>query len=165
MKNIREGTSGYSFHQETSGQISYNYWTGFTKVEKFPANEATFFLSENILRKVLLYDFGNDLLTVVDYMHPWNQALYVPIVPVYPEMGDMLLVQGEGASDVWYGHVQDIDFRNKSVDVYFFIESHRCPNVFVRESRHRGARNTVSWRSVIGVADGHWSGPGMWTED
>ena len=33
----------YSFHQDTSGQISYNYWTGFTKVEKFPANEGTFF--------------------------------------------------------------------------------------------------------------------------
>lgn len=32
-----------------------------------------------------------------------------------------------------------------------------------RVSRHRGARNTVSWSSVIGVADGHWSGPGMWT--
>ena len=75
------------------------------------------------------------------------------------------LRQGEGPSDVWYGHVQDIDFRNKSVDVYFFIESRRCPNVFVRESRSRGARNTVSWRSVIGVADGHWSGPGMWTKD
>ena len=109
--------------------------------------------------------FGNGLLTVVDYLRPWNQALYVPIVPVYPEKGDMLLVQGEGPSDVWYGNVQDIDFRNKSVDVYFFIESRRCPNVFVRDSRHRGARNTVSWRSVIGVADGHWSGPGMWTKD
>ena len=90
--------------------------------------KALFFSSENILRKVLLYDFGNDLLTVVDYMRPWNQALYAPIVPVYPEMGDMLLVQGEGPSDVWYGHVQDRDFRNKSVDVYFSIESH-CSRV------------------------------------
>ena len=55
---------------------------------------------------------------------------------------------------------------NKTVDVYFFIESHRqCQNVFVRESRGRGARNTVSWRSVIGLADGQWIGPGMWTPD
>ena len=105
-----------------------------SKVEKFPVNEVTFFPSENILRKVLLYDFGNGLLTVVDYLCPWNQALYVPIVPVYPEKGDMLLVQGAGPSDVWYSHVRDIVFRNKSVDVYFFIESRRCPNVFVRES-------------------------------
>ena len=71
--------------------------------------------------KILLNDFGNGLLTVVDYLCPWNQAVYVPIVPVYPEKGDMLLVQGGGPSDVWYGHVQDIDFWNKSVDVYFFI--------------------------------------------
>ena len=34
----------------------------------------------------------------------------MPIVPVYPEKGDMLLVHGGGPIDVWYGHVQDIDF-------------------------------------------------------
>lgn len=89
----------YSFHQDAHGQISHNYWTGFTKVEKFPVNEVTFFPSETILQKVLLYDFGNGLLTVVDYLRPWNQALYAPIVPVYPEKGDMILVQGEGPSD------------------------------------------------------------------
>ena len=116
---------------------------------------------QNSLKKVILTAVINALKVMDDYMRPWNQALHVPIVSVYPEKGDMLLVQGEGPSDVWYGHVQDIDFRNKTVDVYFFIESRRCPNVFVRESRHRGVRNKVSWRSVIGVADGHWSGPGM----
>lgn len=79
--------------------------------------------------------------------------------------GDMLLIQGEGPTDVWYGHVQDVDYLNKTVDVYFFIESYRCQNVFVRESHGRGARNTVSWRSVIELADGQWSGPGMWTRD
>ena len=107
------------------------------------------------MRKVLLYDCGNDLMTVVDYMHAWNHFPCVPIVPVHAEKGDMLLIQGESPTDVWYGHVQDVDYLNKTVDVYFFIESHRCENVFVRESRGRGARNTVSWRSVIGLADGH----------
>ena len=33
----------YSFHQDAHGQISHNYWTGFTKVEKFLGNEVTFF--------------------------------------------------------------------------------------------------------------------------
>ena len=135
------------------------------RLRSFQQMKSPFFPRENILKKVVLYDFGNGLLTVVGYMRPWNQALHVPIVPVYPEKGDMLVVQDEGPSDVWYGHVQDIDFRDKTVDLYFFIESRRCQNVFVRESRHIGARNTVSWRSVIGVADGHWSGPGIRTKD
>lgn len=116
------------FHQDADGQISCNYWTGFPKVEKNPSNEVTFFLTENILRKVLLYDYGNDLMTVVDYMRPWNHhflPVCVPIVPVYPVKGDMLLIQGEDSNDVWYGHVQDIDYINKTVVVYFFIESHR----------------------------------------
>ena len=155
----------YSFHQDAVGQISCNYWTGFSKIDKNPARDVTFFPAENILRKVLLYDCSNDLMTVVDYMRPWNHLLCVPIVPVYAENGDMLLIQGEGPTDVWYGHVQDVDYLNKTVDVYFFIESHRFPNFFVRESRGRGARNTVSWRSVIGIADGQWTGPGMWTQD
>ena len=110
----------YPFHQDADGQISRNYWNGFPKVEKNPSNEVTFFLTENIFRKVLLYDYGNDLMTVVDYMRPWNHFLhaYVPIVPVYPVKGDMLLIQGEGPNDVWYGHVQDSDCINKTVDVY-----------------------------------------------
>ncbi|CAH3199083.1 unnamed protein product [Porites evermanni] len=98
---------------------------------------------QNILRKVLLYDCGNDLMTVVDYMRPWNHFPCVPIVPVHAEKGDLLLIQGEGPTDVWYGHVQDVDYLNKTEDVYFFLKSHRCENVFVRESRGRGARNTV----------------------
>ena len=107
------------------------------------------------MRKVLLYDCGNDLMTVVDYI------LCVAFVPVCAEKGDMLLIQGERPTHVWYGHVQDVDYLNKTVEVYFFIESHQCQNVFVRESRGRGARNIVSRRSVIELADGQWSGPGM----
>ena len=155
----------YSFYRDAVGQIFCNYWTGFSKVQKNPVRDVTFFLAENILRKVLLYDCGNDLMTVVDYMRPWNHFPCVPIVPVHAEKGDMLLIQGEGPTDVRYGHVQDVDYLNKKVDMYFFIESHRSENVFVRESRGRGARNTVSWRSVIGLANGQWSGPGMWTRD
>ena len=100
----------------------------------------------------MLYDCGNDLLTVVDYMRPWNDFPYVPIVPVFPEKGDMLLIQGESPTDVC--HAQDVDHLNKTVEVYFYIESNRCPNVFVRESCGRGAGNTVLWRSVIGLASG-----------
>ena len=56
----------YSFYRDAVGQIFCNYWTGFSKVQKNPVRDVTFFLAENILRKVLLYDCGNDLMTVVD---------------------------------------------------------------------------------------------------
>ena len=107
----------YSFYRDAVGQIFCNYWTGFSKVPKNPVRDVTFFLAENILRKVLLYDCGNDLMTVVDYMRPWNHFPCVPIVPVHAEKGDMLLIQGEGPTDVWYGHVQDVAYLNKTVDV------------------------------------------------
>ena len=75
----------YSFYRDAVGQIFCNYWTGFSKVQKNPVRDVTFFLAENILRKVLLYDCGNDLMTVVDYMRPWNHFPCVPIVPVRAE--------------------------------------------------------------------------------
>ena len=44
---------------------------------------------ENVKRKVMLYDCGNNIATVVDYMRKLRSLPYELIVPVYPEKDDM----------------------------------------------------------------------------
>ena len=76
----------------------------------------------------------------------------------------MILVQGESNEDIWHGHIQSVDFINKTVDVYFYIQSLRFPNgnVYVREIRGRGVRNTVAWGSLISIAEGRWDSAYTW---
>ena len=33
----------------------------------------------------------------------------------------MILIQGESNGDIWQGHIQSVDFINKTVDVYFYV--------------------------------------------
>lgn len=86
------------------------------------------------------------------------------IVPVYPENGDMLLIQGEGIKDIWYGHVHSTDYSRKTVDVFFFCGnlSNRSENVFVREAHGGYARNVVPWESILGIAEGQWESSSCW---
>jgi hypothetical protein len=91
---------------------------------------------------------------------------YDLVVPVYPEVGDMLLVQGESNEDIWHGHVQNVDPVNKMVDIFFYVPSPRNHQdcTYVREVRGRGARNAVAWQSLVGIAEGHWSSPSVWVK-
>ena len=71
----------------------------------------------------------------------------------------MLLIQGEGIDDIWHDHVHSTDYTRKTVDVYFFVESSRFLNGFVRETLGRHARKVVPWDSILGIAEGLWEGP------
>ena len=44
---------------------------------------------KNVKKKVMLYDCGNNIATVVDYMRKLRRLPYELIVPVYPEKDDM----------------------------------------------------------------------------
>ena len=33
----------------------------------------------------------------------------------------MIPIQGESNGDIWHGHIQSVDFINKTVDVYFYV--------------------------------------------
>lgn len=70
-----------------------------------------------------------------------------------------MLIQGESNEDIWHGHIQNVDFINKT--------SLRFPNgnVYVRESRGRGARNTVAWGSMISIAEDHWLNASTWIKE
>ena len=128
---------------------------GFPKVQLLPGGEKVFLLTDNNQRKVMLYDCGNNIATVVDYMRKSRGPPYELVVPVYPEENYMLLIQGEGAGDIWRAKVVSINRERKEVDVYFYIEKPRDPNKFVRETFGRVlARNTVSFDSIIAVSPG-----------
>lgn len=151
----------YSSVMDASGVPVRDFWSGFVKVQNREITDPVFFRIEDIVRKVILYK-SEDEITVADFQRQSQSLPYTVIVPVYPQNGDMLLIQGEGISDIWHGHVHSTDYSRKTVDVYFFVESSRLQNVFVRETLGRHARNVVPWDSILGIAEGLWEGPSRW---
>ena len=55
------------FQQDVSGQTDVNFWNGFPKVQMQPASETVFFRTEDVARKVMLYDCWDNITTVVEY--------------------------------------------------------------------------------------------------
>ena len=158
---ICEGTVK-PFHFNDNEQRVISTLNGFPKVELLPCCDKVFFSTDNIQRNVMLYDNGNNVATVVDYVRKLQGLPYELIVPVYPEENDMLLIQGEEPGDVWYGKVVNINRERKEVDVYFCIEKPHDPSKFVRETLGRQARNTVSFGSITAVATGNWISANCW---
>ena len=101
---------------------------------------------------------------MVDYTRKLRTPPYEPIVSVYPEEHDMLLIQGEEPGDIWHGKVLSIDRAKQIVDVYFFIEKPWEPHKFVRETFGRAARNSIAFDSILAVASGTWTGSNCWEE-
>ena len=147
------------------GSQASDFWSGFIKVKAELGSELFFFPLDCIKRRVILYSCGDGVFTVADYQRQARQLPYTIVVPVYIECGDMLLIQGEQLEDFWFGHVQSVDHCQRTIDVFFFIESSRHNNLYVRETQGRHARNTVSWHSVIGIASGKWLSHTQWRKD
>lgn len=169
--SINCGTQGYHlvgegtvkpFHLTDNGETVRNILNGFPKVKLQPDGEKLFFVPENIQRKVMLYDYGDNVATVVDYMRKLKKLPYELVVPVYPEQNDMLLIQGEEPGDVWYAKVISVDRARQTIDVYFYVERHQDSGRFVRETIGRTARNTVSFDSIIAVVHGQWINANCW---
>ena len=124
-----------------------------------------FLSAGSVKRKVILYQCADPNVAIVrDYMRKLKFVPYDIVVPVYPEKGDMPLVQGKGKGDIWFGKVLSVDFPNNSVTVYFSVNKGQdsFPNSFVGESISREARNTVSLDAIIGIADGQWISTNTW---
>lgn len=51
-----------------------------------------FFLIEDVVRKVMLYDCGDNIVIVVDYMRRLRSFLYEFVVFVYLEKDDMFFI-------------------------------------------------------------------------
>jgi len=154
----------YEYVFTENGQPVKQFWSGFIDVKSNPQTEAVFLHTDSIQRKVFLYADSkvSSTATVVEFQRCLSELPFDIVVPVFPEKGDMVLVQGAEVSDIWYGLVQNVDYTRRTVDIYFYIESPRMPNIFVRESFGRGSKNTVSWNALLAVADGQWLNPSKW---
>lgn len=84
-----------------------DFWSGFVKVHNREIPNPAFVQVDDILREVILYKSEDDVLTVADFQRKSQRLPFSVIVPVYPVNGDMLLIQGEGINDIWYGHVDN----------------------------------------------------------
>ena len=153
------------FQQDGRGQLDVNFWNGFPKVQMQPASETVFFSTEDVARKVMLYDCGDNIATVVDYMRSLRSLPYELIVPVYPEKDEMLLIQGEHPGDVCYGKVLSIERAKHEVEIVFYVKKRHHPGRFERETSGREAVNTVSLDSVPGVAQGQWISTKCWLKN
>ena len=92
---------------------------------------------------------------VIRYPHQ-NNAKDV-IVPLYPQMGDMVRVHGDG-NNIWLAHIQTIDPVNKVCKAFFYVPVNTSANPvkYCRESRGHRSREVISWNSFIGFANGIW---------
>ena len=152
----------YQVHITDDGQPAKDFWSGFIKVDEQVLANLVCVSLHCIKRKVILHKRDNNLLIVADYQRRFQHLPYAVIVPVYAEKEDMVLIQGEQLHDIWYGHIQRVDRINRTVDVFFYIESKRHNNVYVRKTVGRHARNTVPLDSVIGIANGQWINQSNW---
>ena len=127
----------YSPLPKEDGSQARDFCSGFIKVKAELDSEPLFFPLDCIKRKVTLYNCGNGVISVADYQREARQLSFTIIVPVYIECADMLSIQGELFHESWFGHVQNVDHFQKTVDSFCFVESNRHRNLFERKTRGR----------------------------
>jgi len=130
-----------------------------------PSSQVLFTLATKILRKVMLYPDPDNLTSptcyvVLDY---YKKALPCSeqdiIIPVYPEINDMVQVCGSD-DEIWFGHVRSVDRVNKACNVNFYIQDCTCPGRYKQESFGRLSTNIVQWESIVRICHGYWSNNG-----
>jgi len=84
---------------------------------------------------------------LIDYSRPkLPVAITDVIVPIYPEVGDMVNVLGDD-DDLWFAHVLSCDRRSQTSRVHFYTENNG------KYIRSRTAVETIHWNSI---ASGCW---------
>jgi hypothetical protein len=114
-------------------------------VEPFQANFC--FHIRDLKRKLMLYPY-NQGYALIDFDRTIVQLPLV-VVPVFPQIGDMVLVKGD-ADEVWRAEVRSVDQHAKSVKGYFFIK-HRNWNtngLWQRESMRR-LMDVIQYTSIL----------------
>ena len=115
--------------------------------------------SSCIQRKVMLYPESDNLTdpsfyVCIDYERPHFPVSSV-IVPVYPEVGDMILVKGDDP-EPWRALVLSVQQRNNAVQVHFHVPHPRWgrqSGLWVREGTWS---QVVHFKSITGLSSGTW---------
>ena len=116
----------------------------------------------DLQREIMLFPDVNGNFAVVD---PYRKVVPLPpvIVPVYPQIRDMILVKGSN-DEIWHAEIRRVLFADKLVKGYFYIK-HRNWNenkLWIRESRSSRMDN-INFTSILYIATGEWQGS-AWKE-
>ena len=107
-----------------------------------------------ISRKVMLQKVpgGDNKLIVIDFMRRIFPIVSGSvIVPYYPVLNDMVLVQGGAEDEIWKARVSAFNLRQKTLQCRFFVKEN---GVWIPE---RGSQNqSISFDSILGIASGIW---------
>ena len=117
-----------------------------------------------LLRKVMLYPDPENIedpscFVFIDYLR-----LEIPLhskdisIPFFPEKNDMVLITAEDGKELWLGHIQSVDIKQKKCNLHFYVETFPGSKAYNREQKGRRTLETVHWGTIIGLADGFWSG-------
>lgn len=116
-----------------------------------------------LLRKVMLYPDPDNIdsptsFVLIDFYRP-NLSISADdvVVPIYPKVGDMLKIAGDG-SEVWFGHVMSVDNVSRTCRVKFYISDESNPQKFRPEATGHRIYDVLHWESILGVASGCWNG-------
>ena len=117
---------------------------------------------QDIQREIMLFPDGYGNFAVVD---PFRKSVPLPpvVVPVYPEVNDMILVKGTN-DEIWHAQVKHVLFAQKIVKGYFYVK-HRnwsINKLWVRESRSSQMDN-INFGSILDIGVGEWHGS-TWKE-
>ena len=152
--------------KNVEGVIEKNFWTGFGHIPKARNGIFTFINTDKFLRKVIIYQGRNpDTQIVTDFDRREHNLHYHVTVPPWIEKNDMVLVQGEAINQLWHARVVHVDRNQKVLTALFYIATKRDPNLFIRESLVRTAKNNLSFKSIVGVANGSWLSSTIWKQD
>ena len=125
--------------------------------------------SSCIQRKVMLYPEPDNLTdpsfyVCIDYQRPHFPVSSV-IVPVYPEVGDMILVKGDDP-EPWRALVLSVQQRNNAVQVHFYVPHQRWGRQLGLWVRAGTRSQVVHFKSITGLSSGTWrSGRSVYKED
>ena len=106
-----------------------------------------------ISRKVMLQKvLDGDKLIVIDFMRRIFPIVSGSVVlPYYPVLNDMVLVQGGAEDEIWKARVIASNLRQKTLHCRFFVQDN---GVWIPE---RGSQNqSISFDSILGIASGIW---------
>jgi len=109
-----------------------------------------------IQRQIMLYPDSPNTFAVVD---PSRDIVPLPrvIVPLYPETGDFISVQGQ-SDEIWTANVVNVSYRQKTVDAYFFIKHNNflSNQLWIKEKPTR--KQVIHWSSILAILEGEWHG-------
>ena len=123
--------------------------TGYIKVQ--PSEEQIVGKTDNISRKVMLYPIGDEILVIDNMRRLFPVAFGTVVVPCYPVQNDMVLVKGEGESDIWKARVVSMDLRRKAITGRFFEKD---GVLWIPEQASRN--ENIFFSSILGLANGNW---------